>query len=83
MDEVNAELPKQARGLYAKFNVSRTDGDPNGKHEGCAYFVLDPQHDPMARAALVAYADEAHRSGYHQLANDLGRWLRRIERHGQ
>lgn len=43
-------------GLYNKFNVTRTDG-PGGKHDGCRYFVLDLNHDPFARAALIAYAD--------------------------
>ena len=39
------------KGLYDKFHVSRTDGDPTGKHANCGYFVLDPAHDPAAFAA--------------------------------
>ena len=47
------------QGLFHKFEVSRTDGssEPGGKHHGCAYFVLDIQHDPCAKPALAAYAD--------------------------
>jgi hypothetical protein len=42
------------RGLYDKFNVSRTDGKsaPGEKHAGCRHFVLDLTHDPHARPAL-------------------------------
>lgn len=45
--------------IYHKFNVSRTDGtdQPGGKHDGCAYFVLDLTHDPAAKHAVLAYAD--------------------------
>lgn len=60
------------RGIYHKFNVTRTDGssEPGGKHEHCSYFVLDVFHDPHARAALKAYADSC-RSEYPLLAADL------------
>ena len=46
------------KGLYHKYNVTRTDGrDKNGeKHYGCAYFVLDLTHDEHAIPALQAYA---------------------------
>lgn len=46
------------RGLYDKFDVTRTDGrDGLGdKHYCCDYFVLDLTHDPHARSALVVYA---------------------------
>lgn len=62
-----------ARGLYAKFNVMRTDGssNPGGRHDGCQYFVLDLDHDPHARTALAAYAVAAQAAGYEQLAADL------------
>jgi hypothetical protein len=47
------------QGLFHKFEVTRTDGssEPGGKHQDCAYFVLDVDHDPCAKAALAAYAD--------------------------
>lgn len=48
----------KSRGLYNKFNVTRTDGssEPGGKHDGCEFFVLDLTHDKHAKAALLAYA---------------------------
>jgi hypothetical protein len=63
----------RARGLYAKFNVMRTDGSsgPGEKHDGCPYFVLDLRHDPLALPALTAYAVAAQDAGYEQLAADL------------
>jgi hypothetical protein len=47
-----------AEGLYAKYEVRRTDGSdqPGGRHHGCWYFVLDPAHDPDARTVLRQYA---------------------------
>lgn len=45
------------KGLHDKFHVTRTDGDPTGKHLDCDYFVLDLTHDPHSRAALAAYAE--------------------------
>lgn len=47
------------RGLYEKFKtIERTDGRsaPGEKHHGCAYFVLDLNHDEHARDAIRAYA---------------------------
>ncbi len=38
-----------------KYRVERLN-DPEGKHAGCWYFVLDPHHDPHAVAALRRYA---------------------------
>lgn len=60
------------RGLYAKYNVSRTDGSdaPGGKHEGCQLFVLDLTHDGPARLAARVYA-EAVEAEYPLLAKDL------------
>lgn len=68
--------PDTQRGLYAKFNVSRTDGSsaPGGKHDGCDYFVLDVTHDKHAPAALAAYAASVAAT-YPQLASDMrARW---------
>ncbi len=60
------------RGLYNKFEVSRTDGAsrPGKKHHGCEYFVLDLTHDKHAEAALRAYADSCA-ADYPLLAADL------------
>lgn len=66
------------RGLYEKFVVQRTDGSSakGGKHDGCAYFVLDVSHDPHALAALRAYADSCE-DDYPMLADDLRAWEKR------
>jgi hypothetical protein len=59
-------------GIYRKYQVSRTDGSsaPGGKHECCAYFVLDLEHDEFAIPALKAYA-KACRKEYPALADDI------------
>ena len=59
-------------GVYRKFMVRRADGTdaPGGKHDGCAYFVLDLTHDPYAGPALRAYV-KACRAEYPLLAADL------------
>ena len=63
---------KRVIGLYDKFVVVRTDGssEPGRKHEHCKYFVLDLNHDPFAKSAILAYAD-ACESEYPELAKDL------------
>jgi hypothetical protein len=60
------------RGLYGKFNVSRTDGksEPGEEHYGCEYFVLDLWCDPHAIPALQAYAESCEHE-YPLLARDL------------
>lgn len=58
-------------GLRDKYRVERHD-DRTGKHNGCRYFVLDPQHDQIAREALVLYAA---RTGNADLRRDLRDWL--------
>lgn len=65
-------IPDTKRGLYRKFDVSRTDGssNPGGRHHGCKYFVLDLTHDRYAKVALLAYAD-ACRADFPKLADDL------------
>lgn len=75
-------------GLTNRYRVEKIN-DPSGKHADCRYFVLDPQHDPLARIALAAYADAAAKghidkggylhTPYKRLAADLRAWLRRIE----
>jgi hypothetical protein len=61
------------RGVYGKFLVERTDGRsaPGEKHDGCLYFVLDLDHDPLALWPLKEYADGAWRAGFEPLAEDL------------
>lgn len=63
--------------LHRKYNVERLN-DPTGKHADCRYFILDPQHDPIALAALGKYArlciDENP-----ELAEDLFRWINELE----
>lgn len=65
------------RGLYRKFEVTRTDGssEPGKKHHRCRYFVLDVDHDQFSGAALKAYAD-ACREKFPKLAKDIDRLLR-------
>lgn len=60
------------RGIVRKYEVKRTDGSsgPGGKHERCAYFVLDLEHDEFAIDALKAYA-KACRTEYPLLADDI------------
>ena len=60
------------RGIYRKFAIERADGSsgPGGKHENCAYFVLDLEHDEFALPALAGYA-EACRKKFPKLAADL------------
>ena len=62
-----------ARGIYGKFQVRRTDGDPEGKHKNCCYFVLDLAHDENALPALRAYAKSCKETRP-QLYKDL-RWM--------
>jgi len=63
---------KKEKGLYGKFNITRTDGrsDFGEKHYNCSYFVLDLSHDKFSVSALRAYA-EACKAEYPQLAKDL------------
>lgn len=64
--------PAEAQGLYQKFKVYRLDGSdaPGNKHHGCEYFVIDMHHDPHAKAALVAYAEDC-KTTHPELSNDL------------
>lgn len=56
LKERDSGKPDEQQGCYRKYIVTRTDGDPTGKHADCEYFVLDLKHDPFARQALVTYA---------------------------
>lgn len=61
-------------GIQRKYEVRRTNGssEPGGKHEHCAYFVLDLEHDKHAIDALLAYARSCERE-LPELADDLRR----------
>ena len=67
------------RGLYQKFKIERVDGssEPDRRHYGCRYFVLDLDHDPHAVAALRTYAVACRRSHPH-LSDDLIRVIDEI-----
>lgn len=80
-DDLRAAV-EHNEGLLSKYHVERRN-DPEGKHNECRYFVLDPQHDPIARDALRAYATAAGAEGYFALRADLHRWLDRIEANKQ
>lgn len=67
-------------GLESRYDVRKIN-DPEGKHGECRYFVLDPEHDPLAREALSVYAITAHTHGYKALADDLHRWLADLATH--
>lgn len=58
-------------GLEHKYNVKKV-WDPNGDHDDCRYFVLDPQHDPVAAEALNFYAMNTEND---ELAEDIFNWL--------
>ena len=72
LPEIDQSKPVFEQPLFRKFAVSRVDGSdqPGGKHEGCALFVLDIDHDPFAKPALLAYADACEATHPH-LAADL------------
>jgi hypothetical protein len=65
---------ERSQGLLSKYTVQRRD-DTEGKHADCRYFVLDPQHDPLAVEALTLYSVKAEEAGYTELAADLDQWL--------
>lgn len=46
------------KGVYSKYVVTRTDGEPVGET-----FVLEYETDPFAVDALAAYADAAEEAG--------------------
>lgn len=65
-------------GLEYKYDVKK-NSDPHGKHRNCRYFVLDPQHDELARAAIEFYALNTEND---ELANGLHAWLDRLDENG-
>lgn len=70
------------QGLTDKFKVERLTESSRGiDHSECRYFVLDPEHDPLAFTALKVYAIEAHLAGNESLARDLHAWVRSCSLH--
>lgn len=77
-DQAAAEAKDKAEGgLERRYHVERLN-DTEGKHADCRFFVLDPQHDPIAREALKTYAQHAYAKGYVTLHDDLFAWLRDV-----
>jgi hypothetical protein len=63
-------------GLIHKFHVERLVPSSRGiDHSECQYFVLDPEHDPLARQLLSEYAMLADQIGEKKLAADMFQWL--------
>ena len=60
-----------AERLHEKFRVERVDPEAQERHKDCWVFVLDPEHDPVARVALAAYATAAVEAGLLDIAVDL------------
>ena len=71
----NRVLPSR-EGLYAKFVVYENDGGALGM-EVTDCFVLRPEQDPSALAALMHYAALTPNE---ELAADLEVWIKRIQR---
>lgn len=75
MNNHHPNTTEKDAGLEARYHVRKIN-DPTGKHDDCRYFVLDPQHDPLAVVALLAYERAAREAGFHALADDLYEWRR-------
>lgn len=71
---VRGEHTIHRAGLVERYRVEKIH-DSEGKHDGCRYFVLDPQHDYAARAALATYAATTEHDA---LADALRAWGRRV-----
>lgn len=68
------DMPRNKVGMLIKYDVKKIH-DPEGKHDDCDYFVLDPVHDDVSLAVLAAYA-EATEDEF--LAADLRSWLQEV-----
>jgi hypothetical protein len=64
-------------GLEYRYDVKKVN-DPDGKHDDCRYFVLDPAHDRAAWLALEEYAWTVRKS-HPELSKDLYAWLWEIQ----
>jgi len=79
MDTQVIERPEEkSQGLIRKYRVEKVD-DPQGKHEDCSYFVLDPKHDLKARSTLIHYAALARLDGEERLYLDLMNWVMQLD----
>jgi hypothetical protein len=63
------------KGLYAKYKII---SNSTGEEVKRPSFILFPDHDPHARAALRAYADSVEKSNP-ELAIDLRAWMDTID----
>lgn len=70
----DVEKSDEQQGVYSKYTVTRNN-DTVGKHKDCEYFVLDINHDPYAKHALVSYA-AACAATHPELSKDM------IQRYG-
>ena len=71
-------MKPDTRGVYRKYTVRRTDGrDALGaKHDGCHLFILDLDHDPAAKGALLEYCrGHAETGDRPQLVQELREFL--------
>jgi hypothetical protein len=73
MSEVKGITNPDDYGIISKFIVTKIH-DPEGKHDNCFFFVLDPKHDYFARQALSTYAQVCN-SEQPKLASDLRKLL--------
>lgn len=64
--------------LGEKYSVTRLK-DAEGKHADCRYFVLDPQHDHLARKVLYDYAFLIRRTNP-RLCGEIMTWLAGLEK---
>ena len=79
MSNIDESQPDKDIGLLAKFEVTRLTPSTRGiDHTNCFYFVLDPEHDPLAFQVLHDYAALASQHGYLNLAEDLWAKLEHI-----
>ena len=73
-----ALTPKDPRdGLYRKFVVLKAD---TGEEIQDRFFVLRPERDPAAVAALLAYSDATKNIA---LSADILGWVRKLQREGK
>lgn len=63
-------------GLYNKYTIIK-NSDVSVVKDKC--FILKPQNDPHARAALEAYAKSVEAENP-ELANDIRNWLQEIKK---
>jgi len=70
-DPDRLEIHQAPRGLYQKYDITKQDGTPAED----SYFVLKPEKDAAARAAILAYACLTENK---PLAEDLKKWVQEL-----